>query len=198
VTIKPVTYRNPESQEDEPGAEVFLEGASEPLGWISPDHLHLVTSELSGVLISGGQYTLKVLCPLGEDNQGVRRSRPLGLKDVLRLTGDHLLPKVDYFPIRDRLRLSMEVVNGWQSKINQGTATTGDLDRWKNQAGSRAIIRPTTLVRAGVPEPAVAVYLDAQGEQFGWIGKEHIHAVKQEMHGYLARNGQYTLRFICA
>ena len=31
VTIKPVTYRNPESQEDEAGAEVFLEGASEPL-----------------------------------------------------------------------------------------------------------------------------------------------------------------------
>ncbi len=32
VTIKPVTYRNPQSPEDEAGAEVFLEGTSEPLG----------------------------------------------------------------------------------------------------------------------------------------------------------------------
>ncbi len=66
VTIKPVTYRNPQSQEDEPGAEVFLEGTSEPLGWISREHLPLVTSELTGVLVSGGPYTLKVLCPLPE------------------------------------------------------------------------------------------------------------------------------------
>jgi hypothetical protein len=66
VTIKPVTYRNPQSQEDEPGAEVFLEGTSEPLGWISHEHLPLVTSELTGVLVSGGPYTLKVLCPLPE------------------------------------------------------------------------------------------------------------------------------------
>ena len=66
VTIKPVTYRNPESQEDEAGAEVFLEGTSEPLGWISREHLPAVTSELTGVLVSGGQYTLKVLCPLPE------------------------------------------------------------------------------------------------------------------------------------
>jgi hypothetical protein len=66
VTIKPVTYRNPETQEDEAGAEVFLEGASEPLGWISREHLPLVRSELTGVLVSGGPYTLKVLCPLPE------------------------------------------------------------------------------------------------------------------------------------
>ena len=66
VTIKPVTYRNPQSQEDEPGAEVFLEGTSEPLGWISREHLPNVTGELKGVLVSGGQYTLKVLCPLPE------------------------------------------------------------------------------------------------------------------------------------
>ena len=64
MTIKPVTYRNPQSQEDEAGAEVFLEGTSEPLGWISQEHLPVVTSELKGVLVSGGQYTLKVLCPL--------------------------------------------------------------------------------------------------------------------------------------
>jgi hypothetical protein len=66
VTIKPVTYRNPQSQEDEAGAEVFLEGTSEPLGWISSEHLPLVRSELTGVLVSGGPYTLKVLCPLPE------------------------------------------------------------------------------------------------------------------------------------
>ena len=82
VTIKPVTYRNPQSQEDEPGAEVFLEGTSEPLGWISREHLPVVTSELTGVLVSGGKYTLNVLCPLGADNQGVRPSRPLGVKAV--------------------------------------------------------------------------------------------------------------------
>jgi hypothetical protein len=70
VTIKPVTYRNPQSQENEPGAEVFLEGASEPLGWISQEHLPAVTGELNGVLVSGGKYTLKVLCPLPE--QGVQ------------------------------------------------------------------------------------------------------------------------------
>jgi hypothetical protein len=66
VTIKPVTYRNPETQEDEAGAEVFLEGTSEPLAWISHEHLPVVTGELKGVLVSGGQYTLKVLCPLPE------------------------------------------------------------------------------------------------------------------------------------
>jgi hypothetical protein len=66
VTIKPVTYHNPESQEDEPGAEVFLEGSSEPLGWITQEHLPAVTHQLKGVLVSGGQYSLKVLCPLPE------------------------------------------------------------------------------------------------------------------------------------
>jgi hypothetical protein len=66
VTIKPVTYRNPQSQEDEAGAEVFLEGTSEPLGWISHEHLPVVTGELKGVLVSGGTYSLKVLCPLPE------------------------------------------------------------------------------------------------------------------------------------
>jgi hypothetical protein len=66
VTIKPVTHRNPQSQEDEAGAEVFLEGTSEPLGWISHEHLPVVTGELKGVLVSGGTYSLKVLCPLPE------------------------------------------------------------------------------------------------------------------------------------
>jgi len=66
VTIKPVTYRNPETEEDEAGAEVFLEGAFEPLGWISQEHLASVTGELKGVLVAGGQYSLKVLCPLPE------------------------------------------------------------------------------------------------------------------------------------
>jgi hypothetical protein len=66
VTIKPVTYRNPETEEDEAGAEVFLEGTSEPLGWISHEHLPVVKGELKGVLVSGGKYSLKVLCPLPE------------------------------------------------------------------------------------------------------------------------------------
>jgi hypothetical protein len=66
VTIKPVTYRNPQSQEDGAGAEVFLEGTAEPLGWISHEHLPVVTGELKGVLVSGGTYSLKVLCPLPE------------------------------------------------------------------------------------------------------------------------------------
>jgi len=66
VTVKPVTYRNPETEEDEAGAEVFLEGTSEPLAWISHEHLPVVTGELKGVLVSGGPYTLKVLCPLPE------------------------------------------------------------------------------------------------------------------------------------
>src|ERR1035441_562523 len=82
VTIKPVTYRNPQSQEDEPGAEVFLEGTSEPLARISREHVPVVTSELTGVLVSGGQSTLKVLCPLGANNQGVQPARPLGVKNV--------------------------------------------------------------------------------------------------------------------
>jgi hypothetical protein len=42
----------------------------------------------------------------------------------------------------------------------------------------------------------VAVYLDGQEEQFGWIAKAHIPAVTQELHGYLARNSAFTLAFI--
>ena len=197
VTIKPVTYRNPQSQEDEPGAEVFLEGTSEPLGWIAREHVPVVTSELSGVLVSGGQYTLKVLCPLGADNQSVRPSRPLGLRNVPIQIEDDPIPEAHYSPTRKSQGPSLEVVNGWQSRINQGKATPGDLQGWKGKAGSPAIIRPTTFVRAGVAEPAVAVYLDGDGVQFGWIAREHIPAVKREMHGYLAGSGQFTLAFIC-
>jgi hypothetical protein len=47
-----------------------------------------------------------------------------------------------------------------------------------------------------VPEPAVAVYLDGQEEQFGWMAKTYIPAVTQELHGHLARNSAYTLAFI--
>ena len=90
----------------------------------------------------------------------------------------------------------MEVVNGWQEKINHGAARQRDLDKWKAKAGSATTVKPTTFVRAGLPEPAVAVYLDGQGGQFGWLAKAHIPAVKQEMHGYLARSGPYTLAFI--
>jgi hypothetical protein len=197
VTIKPVTYRNPRSQENEAGAEVFLERTSEPLGWISRDHVPLVTGELTGVLVSGGQYTLKVLCPLGADNQGVRPSRPMGVTNVPIQIKDDPKPEVDYFQTRTKPGPSMEVVNGWQYKINHGAARWIDLDNWKSKAGTSATIRPTTFVRAGVPEPALAVYLDGHGDQFGWIAKEHIPTVKQELHGYLARSGQYTMAFIC-
>ena len=48
VTVKPVTYRNPQSQEDEAGAEVFLEGTTEPLGWISHDHIPLLPVNSTG------------------------------------------------------------------------------------------------------------------------------------------------------
>src|ERR1035441_3389724 len=168
VTIRPVTYRNPQSQADEPGAEVFLEGTFEPLARISREHVPVVTSELSGVLVSGGPYTLKVLCPL---DQGVRPARPLGVKN-------DPIPEVDNFPTRNNQGPSMEVVNGWQSRVNQGKATPGDLQCWKGKAGSRGIIRPTTFVRAGVSERAVALYRDGEGVQFGWIAREHIPAVK--------------------
>ena len=156
----------------------------------------MVTSELTGVLVSGGQYALKVLCPLGADNQGVRPSRPLGVKTVLIGEPDPV-PEEEYLPARSRKGLCLEVVNGWQSKIKSYKAKPGDLDRWKAHAGSKAVIRPTTFVRAGVPEPAVAVYLNGHADQFGWIAKGQIAAVKQEMHGYLGRMGQYTLEFIC-
>jgi hypothetical protein len=194
VTIKPVTYRNPQSQEDEAGAEVFLEGTSEPLGWIAHDHLPLVTSELTGVLVSGGQFTLKVLCPL---DQGVRPARALGVKNVPIKIEDDPIPDVDYFPTRHSQGLCLEVVNGWYSKINQGKATQGEIKWWKSRAGSRATVRQTTFVRDGVREPAVAVYLEGHQTQFGWIARAHVPAVKQEMHGYLASKGQYTLEFIC-
>ena len=118
VTIKPVTYRNPQSQADEPGAEVFLEGTSEPLARISREHVPVVTSELSGVLVSAGPYTLKVLCPLGADNQGVRPGRPLGVKNVPIQIEDDPIPEADYFPTRNCQGPSLEVVNGWQSRIN--------------------------------------------------------------------------------
>jgi hypothetical protein len=93
--------------------------------------------------------------------------------------------------------LCLEVVNGWYSKIKQGAAKEGDLKWWKSRAGRRATIRPTTFVRNGVRESAVAVYLEGHGTQFGWIAKAQIPAVKHEMHGYLASNGQYTLEFVC-
>jgi hypothetical protein len=93
--------------------------------------------------------------------------------------------------------MSLDVVNGWQYKMNHRTATQGELDWWKATAGSAAIVRPTTFVRNGVPEPAVAVYLDGQHEQFGWIAKTYIPVVTQELHGYLATNSAYTLAFIC-
>ena len=176
---------------------MFLEGTSEPLARISREHVPVVTSELSGVLVSGGPYTLKVLCPLGADNQSVRPSRPLGLRNVPIQIEDDPMPEADYFPTRKSQGPSLEVVNGWQSRINQRKATPGDLQWWKSKAGSRAIIRPTPFVRAGVSEPAVAVYLDGDGVQFGWIAREHIPAVKREMHGYLAGSGPYTLAFIC-
>jgi hypothetical protein len=113
VTIKPVTYRNPQSQEDEAGAEVFLGGTTEPLGWISQEHLPAVTGELNGVLVSGGKYTLKVLCPTGVDNRGVRPSRPLGVINVpIEIIEDDPIPEVDYSPTRHSQGLCLEVVNG--------------------------------------------------------------------------------------
>jgi hypothetical protein len=197
VTIKPVTYRNPQSQQDEASAEVFLEGTTEPLGQISRDQVPLVTSELTGVLVSAGAYTLKVLCPLGASNPGVRPSQPLGVRNIPLVIGDDPIPEADHGPTRSKPILSMEVVNGWQYKINHGSARQSDLDKWKTKAGTPATIRPTTFVRSGVSEPAVAVYLDGHGDQFGWVAKEHIPTVKQELHGYLAQSGPYTLAFIC-
>jgi len=66
VTVKPVTYHNPKTRQDEPAAEVFLEGNSEPLCWISREHVSAVTRELTGILVSNGKYSLKALCPLPE------------------------------------------------------------------------------------------------------------------------------------
>jgi hypothetical protein len=64
VTVKPVIYHNPKTRKDEPAAQVFLQGKSEPLCWISRQHLSRVTRELTGILVSNGKYTLKALCPL--------------------------------------------------------------------------------------------------------------------------------------
>ncbi len=190
VTIKPVTYRNPRSREDEPGAEVFLEGTSEPFGWISAGHLPLVKSELTGVLVSAGPYTFKVLCPLVRKDPPVASPQPAVVNDATT----HAVKPLS---LQAKRVLSLDVVNGWQFKLNCGTATQGEFITWMARAGSGATARPTTFVRRGVSEPAVAVYLDGQKERFGWIAKTHLAAVTQELHGCLARNSTYTLSFIC-
>ena len=64
VTVKPVTYHNPKTRQDEPAAEVFLQGKSEPLCWISREHLSAVTRELTGILVSNGRYSLTAVCTL--------------------------------------------------------------------------------------------------------------------------------------
>jgi hypothetical protein len=66
VTVKPVTYHNPKTRQDEPAAQVFLQGKSEPLCWISREHVSAVTRELTGILVSNGKYSLKALCLLPE------------------------------------------------------------------------------------------------------------------------------------
>jgi len=198
VTIKPVTYRNPRSREDEPGAEVFLEGTSEPFGWISPAHLPLVKSELTGVLVSDGPYTFKVLCPLVRKDQPVASPPPVVVQDVTTHAVKDVPVQVVKPPsLNTRRVLSLDVVNGWQFKLSCGTATQAEFCNWMARAGSGATARPTTVVRRGVSEPAVAVYLDGQKEQFGWIAKTDLSAVRQELHGCLVRKSTYTLSFIC-
>ena len=64
VTIKPVVYHNPKTRQDEPAAQVFLEGKPEPLCWISRDHVSAVTRELTGILVSNGKYSLTAVCTL--------------------------------------------------------------------------------------------------------------------------------------
>jgi hypothetical protein len=64
VTVKPVTYHNPKTRQDEPAAQVFLEGKSEPLCWVSRGHLSAVTRELTGILVSNGKYSLTAICTL--------------------------------------------------------------------------------------------------------------------------------------
>jgi hypothetical protein len=64
VTIKPVIYHNPKTRQDEPAAEVFLQGKSEPLCWISREHVSAVTRELTGILVSNGKYSLTAICTL--------------------------------------------------------------------------------------------------------------------------------------
>jgi hypothetical protein len=178
VTIKPVTYRNPESQEDEAGAEVYLDGSSDPLGWITQEDLPAVTHELRGVLVSGGQYSLKVLCPMVAEN---KRLHPLDA----------------HVPPQNGHRLSLDVVNGWYSKFYRGIPIAADLENWKAQAGRPATLRPTTYEQAGIAQPAVAVYVDGYAGQFGWITKAQVPAVKGELRGILARDGEYSLKFFC-
>jgi hypothetical protein len=190
VTIRPVTYRNPRSREDEPGAEVFLEGTSEPFGWISAEHLPLVKSELTGVLVSNGPYTFKVLCPLVRKDQPSASPPPAVVNDLP-------IQAVKPPSLHARRVLCLDVVNGWQFKLNCGTATGAEYFNWMDRVGSGATARPTTFVRRGVSEPAVAVYLDGQKERFGWIARTNLAAVKEELHGYLASNSTYTLSFIC-
>ena len=64
VTVKPVMYHNPKTRQDEPAAEVFLQGKSEPLCWISREHVSAVTGELTGILVSNGRYSLTAICTL--------------------------------------------------------------------------------------------------------------------------------------
>jgi len=64
VTVKPVAYHNPKTRQDEPAAEVFLEGTSNPLCWISREHVSAVTRELTGILVSNGKYSLTAVCTL--------------------------------------------------------------------------------------------------------------------------------------
>jgi hypothetical protein len=64
VTVKPVIYHNPKTRQDEPAAEVFLEGSRDPLCWISRAHVGAVTRELTGILVSNGKYSLTAVCTL--------------------------------------------------------------------------------------------------------------------------------------
>ena len=59
-----VIYHNPQTRQDEPAAEVFLQGKSEPLCWISREHVSAVTRELTGILVSNGKYSLTAICTL--------------------------------------------------------------------------------------------------------------------------------------
>jgi len=51
VTVKPATYHNSKTRQDEPAAQVFLKGKSEPLCWISREHVSAVTREQISTLI---------------------------------------------------------------------------------------------------------------------------------------------------
>ncbi len=75
-------------------------------------------------LVSGGPYTLKVLCPLVGENQRACPPPTNIVKDVPIQAVKHPLPQT-------RQVLSLDVINGWQYKINHWTATQDELDRWK-------------------------------------------------------------------